>query len=122
MIEFSCKLCGERLSVQDQFSGQSFECPKCSITGVVPEKFDKIKFHCKHCGQRIRVPKIHAGKKGKCAKCKNVFVVPPFKRDPASGSRTVTVVCSMCNEIIHAPEASKGQIIACPKCDSYVET
>jgi DNA-directed RNA polymerase subunit RPC12/RpoP len=121
MIKFSCKLCGEKLSVQDQYSGKGFECPKCNIAGVVPDKSPKIRFHCKSCGQRIRVPQIHAGKKGKCPKCKDLVVVPYRKAGPADGSGTVTIVCPMCNETIHAPEDSRGEFIECPRCSSYVE-
>jgi uncharacterized paraquat-inducible protein A len=122
MIEFACKLCGEKLSVPDRFAGRPFKCTKCSVDGVVPEKHDKIKFHCKKCGQGLRVPKFYAGKEGKCPKCKSTFVVPAPKPDPASASGTVTVVCSICSAVIHTPQATKGKMIACPKCDSYIQT
>jgi len=123
MIEFACKLCGERLNIPDHFAGRPFKCTKCGIDGVVPEKHDRIRFHCKHCGQHLRVPKMYAGKQAKCPKCKQTLVVPPFKPpEPASGSGTITVVCPMCNEVLHPSKDSKGQMIACPKCDSYIQT
>lgn len=124
MIEFVCTLCGEKLNVPDHFAGRPFKCTKCHIDGVVPEMYDKIKFHCEHCGQHLRIPKAYAGKKATCPKCKKALVVPPFKPkpDPPSASGTVTVVCPMCNEILHPSKHSKGQTISCPNCDSYIET
>ncbi|OHB74624.1 MAG: hypothetical protein A2Z25_24005 [Planctomycetes bacterium RBG_16_55_9] len=115
-------MCGEKLSVPDPFAGRPFTCTKCGMSGIVPEKADKIKFRCKSCGWRLRVPRIHAGKEGKCPHCKSTFIVPPLEPEPASGSGTITVVCPMCNEVIHAPQASRGKMIPCPKCDSYIET
>ena len=116
MIRFLCKLCGEEIDVQYQLSGKQIECPKCKNIRVVPDKSPKIKFHCKSCGQRIRVAQINAGKKGKCPKCKKLIVIPSHQE----GS-TVTLVCSICNEIIHVPEGSREAFIECPKCSSYVE-
>jgi len=83
MIEFGCKNCGHKLSVQDQYSGERINCPKCGNVCVVPDNSEKIKFHCENCDQSINVPKIHAGKKGKCPKCKYPFVVPSLKREPS---------------------------------------
>jgi len=37
MIEFGCKNCGQKLSVQDQHSGKRVKCPKCGSVGVVPD-------------------------------------------------------------------------------------
>jgi DNA-directed RNA polymerase subunit RPC12/RpoP len=122
MIEFRCKNCGQKLSVQDQYSGKRVKCPKCGSVGVVPDSLPKIKFNCQDCGQSISVPQIHAGKKGKCPKCKNMVVVPSLKREPADGAGTFSVVCLMCNEAIQVPETSRGQTIECPECGSYIET
>ncbi len=122
MIEFGCKNCGKKLSVQDQHSGKRVKCPKCGSVGVVPDNLPKIKFQCKNCGQSISVPQIHAGKKGKCPKCKNPVVVPLLKKEPADSTGTVSVVCSMCNEAVQVPETSRGQTIECPECGSYIET
>jgi len=126
VIEFACKLCGERLHVPDHFAGRPFRCTKCHIDGVVPEMYDKIKFHCEHCGQYLRVPRKYEGKQAKCPKCKSAVVVPPFKPPPEqasdSGSDTVTIVCPMCDEVLHPSKESKGQTIACPKCNTYIET
>ncbi len=122
MIEFGCKNCGQKLSVQDQYSGKRVKCPKCGSVGVVPDNSDKIKFNCQNCGQSISVPQIHAGKKGKCPKCKNPVVVPSLKREPSDGAGTVSVVCSMCNEAVQVPETSRGKTIECPECGSYIET
>ncbi len=126
MIEFACKLCGERLHVPDHFAGRPFRCTKCHIDGVVPEMYDKIKFHCEHCGQYLRVPRKYEGKQAKCPKCKSAVVVPLFKPAPEptsdSGSDTVTIVCPMCDEVLHPSKDSKGQTIACPKCNSYIDT
>ena len=116
MIRFVCKLCGEVISVQDQFSGRQIECPKCKSIRVVPDKSPKMKFHCSSCGQSIRAAQIQAGKKGICPKCKKLIDIPSHPE----GS-TVTLVCSICNEIIHVPEDSKEKFIKCPKCSSYVE-
>ncbi len=122
MIEFGCKNCGQKLSVQDQHSGKRVKCPKCGSVGVVPDNSDKIKFHCKNCGQSISVPQIHAGKKGKCPKCKNPVIVPSLKRESADSAGTFGVVCSMCNEAVQVPETSRGETIECPECGSYIET
>jgi Tol biopolymer transport system component/DNA-directed RNA polymerase subunit RPC12/RpoP len=122
MIKFSCMLCGEKLSVQDQLSGKRIRCPKCNNTHIVPAESPRIKFECRNCGQGIRVLQIHAGKKGQCPKCKSPLVVPSLKADPADGSETVTVVCSMCNESIRVPKGSKGRFVECPACGSNVET
>ena len=122
MIEFGCKNCGQKLSVQDQHSGKRVKCPKCGSVCVVPDNSDKIKFNCQNCGQSIRVPQIYAGKKGKCPKCKNPVVVPSLKKEPADGAGIVSVVCSMCNEAVQVPETSRGQTIECPECGSYIET
>ncbi len=122
MIEFHCKNCGQKLSVQDQHSGKQVKCPKCDSVSFVPDASIKIKFHCKNCGQSIRVPQIYAGKKGKCPKCKNPVVVPSLKKEPADGAGTVSVVCSMCNEAVQVPEVSIEQTIECPECGSYIET
>jgi len=121
MIKFSCKLCGKKISVQDQDSGKIVRCPKCKYVCVVPDKSPKIKFHCKSCGQKIRVLQIHAGKKGKCPKCKNLVVVPSLMAELADGSGTVTIVCSMCNETTQVPADLREEFIECPKCGSYVE-
>ncbi|UCE50715.1 MAG: hypothetical protein JSW47_11225 [Phycisphaerales bacterium] len=83
MIKFSCKSCGQKLTVDEKHSGKRIKCPKCGSAGVVPDSSDKIKFHCDSCGQSISVPQIHAGKKGKCPKCKTPIVVPSPKSAPA---------------------------------------
>ena len=83
MIKFSCKSCGQKLSVKEEHSGKRIKCPKCGGVSVVPDASDPIQFHCENCGQSIRVPQIHAGKKGKCPKCKNPIVVPSLKKEPA---------------------------------------
>ena len=117
MIRFVCKLCGEQISVHDEFAGKQMECTKCKSIRIVPDKTPRIKFHCESCGQRIRVAQIHAGKKGKCPNCKNLINIPSHPE----GS-TVTLVCSICNEIIHVPEGTAEEFIECPKCSSYMET
>ncbi len=122
MIKFSCKLCGEKLSVQDQFSGKRIKCPKCNNTCVVPAESPRIKFDCPNCGRRIRVLQIHAGKKGQCPKCKSPLVVPSLKGDPGEDSGTVTVVCPMCNERVRAPKDSQERFVECPACGSNVES
>ena len=122
MIEFGCKNCGQKLSVQDQYSGKRVKCPKCGSVCVVPDNSDKIKFNCKNCGQSIRVPQIYTDKKRKCPKCKNPVVVPSLKKEPADGAGTFSIVCSMCNEAVQVPETSRGQTIECPECGSYIET
>ena len=122
MIKFSCMLCGEKLSVQDQLSGRRIKCPKCDNTSVVPAESPKIRFECKNCGKGIRVLQIHAGKKGQCPKCKNPVVVPSLKGDPGEDPGTVTVVCSMCNERLRAPKDSQERFTECPACGSNVET
>ena len=122
MIKFSCKSCGEKLSVQDQFSGKRIKCPKCNNTSVVPAESPRIRFDCHNCGKGIRVLQIHAGKKGQCPKCKSPVVVPSLKGDPGEDSGTVTVVCSMCNETIRVPKGSKERFMECPACGSNVET
>ena len=122
MIEFCCKNCGRKLTVQDQHSGKRVKCPKCGGVCVVPDKSDKIKFHCKSCGQSISVPRIHAGKKGKCPKCKNIIVVPTRESTPAKSTGMVSLACPMCNEAVQVPQTSIGQAIECPECGSYIET
>jgi len=122
MIKFACILCGERLSVQDQYAGKRIRCPKCNSTGVVPAESPKIKFTCENCGQGIRVLQVHAGKEGKCPKCNSPIVVPSLKADPETGSETITVVCSMCGETIKVPKDTKGRFIECPSCRSNVES
>ena len=59
--------------------------------------------------------------KGRCPKCKNPVVIPTLKKEPDHIAETFSVVCSMCEEIIEAPESSRGQTIECPACGSYVE-
>jgi len=122
MIKFSCMLCGEKLSVQDQLSGKRITCPKCTNTSVVPAESPRIRFECQNCGKGIRVLQIHAGKKGQCPKCKSPVVVPSLKGDPDEDSGTVTVVCSMCNERVRAPKDSQERFVECPACGSNVET
>jgi len=122
MIKFSCMLCGEKLSVQDQLSGKRITCPKCNNTSVVPAESPRIRFECENCGRGIRVLQIHAGKKGQCPKCKSPVVVPSLKGDPGEDSGTVTVVCSMCNERVRAPKDSQERFTECPACGSNVET
>jgi len=122
MIEFHCKNCGQKLSVQDQHSGKRVKCPKCSSVGVVPDNSEKIKFNCQNCGQSISVPQIYAGKKGKCPKCKNVIVIPTREAIPAKSTSMVSFTCSMCDEIVQVPETSIGKTIECPECGSYIET
>jgi len=121
MISFSCKKCGQKLSVEDKHSGKRVKCPKCGSIGVVPDNSDKIKFQCDSCSQSIIVPQIHAGKKGKCPKCKNPVVVPSVKRESADGAETFSIVCSMCEEKIRVPETSRGQTIECPSCGGYMK-
>jgi Tol biopolymer transport system component/peroxiredoxin/DNA-directed RNA polymerase subunit RPC12/RpoP len=122
MIEFHCKNCGQKLSVQDQHSGKQVKCPKCGSIGVVPDNSDKIKFHCQNCGQSISVPQIYAGKKGKCPKCKNVVVIPTAEATPAKSTSMISFTCSMCDETVQVPETSIGKTIECPECGSYIET
>ena len=122
MIKFACILCGERLNVQDQYAGKRIRCPKCNSTSVVPAESPKIRFTCENCGQGIRVLQIHAGKEGKCPKCDSPILVPSLTADPETGSETVTVVCSMCNEKIRVPKDSKDRFIECPACSSNVES
>ena len=124
MIEFACKLCGEKLHIPDHFAGRPFKCTKCGIDGIVPEMYDKIKFHCESCGQYLRVPRMYEGRQAKCPKCKSAVVVPPFKLkpEPDLGSETVTIVCPMCDAVLHPSKDSKGKMIPCPKCDTYIET
>jgi len=122
MIKFSCMLCGEKLSVQDQLSGKRIKCPKCNNTSVVPADSPRIRFDCPNCGKGIRVLQIHAGKEGKCPKCKSPVVVPSLKADPAEDPGTVAVVCSMCNEKIRVPKDSQERFTECPACGSNVET
>jgi len=122
MIRFACILCGERISVQDQYAGRRITCPKCNSTSVVPAESPKIKFACQNCGQGIRVLQIHAGKEGKCPKCNNPIVVPSLRADPETGSEIVTVVCSMCGETIKVPKDTKDRFIECPSCSSNVES
>lgn len=121
MIRFSCKNCGQKLSVRDQHSGKRVKCSKCGSVHVVPDNSDKIKFHCESCGQSIHVPQIHAGKKGRCPKCKSPVVIPSLKKEPADGVGTVSIVCSMCEETIQVPETSIGKLIECAHCGCYVE-
>ncbi len=122
MIRFVCVLCHEKLSVREELSGKRITCPKCSNTCVVPAESPTIKFACQNCGQRIRVLQIYAGKESKCPKCQNPIVVPSLRADPETGSETVTVVCSMCNETIKVPKGSKERLMQCPECGSNVET
>jgi len=122
MVEFHCKTCGQKLNVQDQYSGKRVKCPKCGSLGIVPDRSEKIRFHCKSCGQSISVPQIHAGKKGKCPKCKNIIVVPTGAAISAKSTRMVSFTCSMCGETIRVPETSRGKTIECPECGSYIET
>lgn len=83
MMKFSCKNCGQKLTVDEKHSGKRIKCPKCGSASVVPDSSDKIKFHCDSCGQSISVPQIHAGKRGKCPKCKTPIVVPSPGSPPA---------------------------------------
>ena len=122
MIKFSCMLCGEKLSVQDQLSGKRIKCPKCNNTSVVPAESPRTKFDCPNCGKGIRVLQVHAGKKGQCPKCKNPVVVPSLKGAPGEDPGTVAVVCSMCNEKIRVPKDSQERFTECPACGSNVET
>jgi DNA-directed RNA polymerase subunit RPC12/RpoP len=122
MIRFSCKKCGQKLSVEDNHFGKRVKCPKCGSVGVVPGNSDKIKFRCDSCGQSISVPQIHAGKKGKCPKCKNPVVVPSVRKEPAEDAETFSIVCSMCEETIQVPVTSRGQTVKCPACGSSIET
>lgn len=122
MIKFSCKLCGEKISVQDRLSGKRIKCPKCNNACVVPAESPRIKFDCPNCGRGIRVLQIHGGKKGQCPKCKSPVVVPSLKAESSDGSGTVTVVCLMCNERIRSPKDSQERFVACPACGSNVET
>jgi DNA-directed RNA polymerase subunit RPC12/RpoP len=90
MIKFLCKNCGQKLNVEDKYSGKQVRCPKCGSISVIPAISDKITFHCKTCGQKINVFKIHAGKKGKCPKCQNIVVVPESEAISATTSRPGT--------------------------------
>jgi DNA-directed RNA polymerase subunit RPC12/RpoP len=105
MIEFGCKNCGQKLSVQDQYSGKRVKCPKCGSVGVVPDNSDKIKFHCDSCGQSISVPQIHAGKKGKCPKCKTSIIVPSPKREPAGSAASGPSIPSGADEDLYEDES-----------------
>lgn len=105
MIEFGCKKCGRKFSVQDQHSGKRVKCPKCGSVGVVPDNSDKIKFHCDSCGQSISVPQIHAGKKGKCPKCKTSIIVPSPKREPAGSAASGPSIPSGADEDLYEDES-----------------
>lgn len=122
MIRFACILCGERFGVPDEYAGKRARCPKCNNSTIVPAESPKIKFTCRNCGQKIRVLQIHAGKQAKCPKCNSQVVVPSLKADPETGSETVTVFCSICNEAIKIPKGSKERFIECPSCHSNVES
>lgn len=120
MIRFYCKLCGEGIDARDELTGRQIKCPKCKSVRVVPDKSLKIKFHCRNCGQKVRVAQIYAGKEAKCPRCNKVIVIPPHLTGSSEDSGIVTLVCSICNEIIHAPEGTIDKFIECPKCGSYV--
>ena len=124
MIEFHCKKCGRKLSVQDQHSGKRVKCPKCGSVGIVTNDSTTIKFHCKNCGKGIRVPKIYAGKKGKCPKCKNIVVIPGFESSNAVDSHTdsprrpspapASMISFQCpiydDDNMQAPESARGKL------------
>ncbi|MHC4676573.1 MAG: kelch repeat-containing protein [Planctomycetota bacterium] len=123
MIEFSCKNCGQKLNVQDQYSGKRVKCPKCGSVGVVPDNSDKIKFNCENCGQSIRVPQIYAGKKGKCPKCKNIVVIPVFeslnvveshtdspRRPSPAPASMVSFQSPMYDDNMQAPGSTRGKL------------
>jgi len=121
MIRFFCKLCGEGIDARDELSGRQIECPKCKSIRLVPDKSVKIKFHCENCGQKVRVAQIYAGKEAKCPKCKKVVVIPAHLTGSNEDSGIVTLVCSVCNEIIHVPKSSREKFLECPRCSSYIE-
>jgi len=122
MIEFGCKKCGKKLSVQDQYSGKRVKCPKCGSVRIVPDNLDKIKFNCQNCGQRISVLKTYTGKKGKCPKCNNIVVVPIPKVFPAKNTSMVSFTCPMCDKALQIPETLIGKTVRCPECGSNIET
>jgi len=42
MIQFHCKNCGQKIAVQDKFSGKKGKCPKCKNIVVVPKPEDRV--------------------------------------------------------------------------------
>jgi predicted RNA-binding Zn-ribbon protein involved in translation (DUF1610 family) len=82
VIRFTCKSCGQRIKVNDQYSGKKGKCPKCGGPIVVPAAQQSggqssiMKFRCPHCSQKIGLPVEYAGKQVRCAKCKQPFRVP----------------------------------------------
>jgi DNA-directed RNA polymerase subunit RPC12/RpoP len=118
VIEFRCRNCHQKISVQDRHSGKRFKCSRCGSVGVVPGGPAKIEFCCQNCSQRISLPETYAGKKVRCPKCKNVVIVPTRKDKPAA---TLTVECIMCGRAVKVPETFGERLIECPQCGSYVE-
>jgi len=83
VIRFTCKNCGQKIKVSDQYAGKKGKCPKCRRPIVVPaalqqpaEQSSIIKFRCPHCSQKIGLPAEYAGRQVRCAKCKQPFRVP----------------------------------------------
>ena|GEM_PF-1549139 len=134
MIKLQCKSCGQKLHVPDEHAGKRAKCPKCGSVCVIPEKSTKIRFQCESCGHGMSVPQIHAGKKGRCPKCKNVVVVPavaalaalddrstPVKQAPPAPAGMVAFRCQMCDHSMQARQSSRGNLLECPSCGSYVQ-
>ena len=83
MIEFHCKNCGQKLSVQDQNSGKRVKCPKCKNIVVIPEI------------ENLNAVDSHTDS--------------PRRPSPASASM-VSFHCPRYDDNMQAPESSRGKL------------
>jgi len=95
VIRFTCKNCGQKIKVHDQYAGKKGKCPKCRQAIVVPAAAQQppaqssiVKFRCPHCSQKIGLPADYAGKQVRCAKCRKPFRVP--QSSPAASAAVIT--------------------------------
>jgi LSD1 subclass zinc finger protein len=117
VIEFHCRVCNQKINVQDRHSGRRFKCSKCGNVGVVPGGPAKIEFRCQNCSQPISLPRGYSGKKVRCPKCKSIVIVPAGKD---KSTATLTVECVMCGRAVKVPATLGEGLIECPHCGSYL--
>jgi DNA-directed RNA polymerase subunit RPC12/RpoP len=69
---------------------------------------------CRNCGHKFNIQEKHAHKNWACPKCKSLLDVPK-----AGG--TVYFKCTTCRRDMEALDVSRGNLVECPGCGSFVE-
>lgn len=117
VFKFSCKTCGQRLSVSETKQGEKFICPKCNCPDHVPRAPSdrrRIKFLCESCGQKLSVLEGMEGEAFTCPKCAEPGEVPSAKLSAARG--VTKFPCPECGHRLSVPEGLQGQKFSCPDC------